>query len=179
MLTVKQFTFNPLQENTYVIYNEQGWCAIIDPGCYFSAEREALQQFIVEANLAPKFLLNTHCHLDHIFGNKFVHETYQLSLHLHKLEEMVLERGPASGAKWGLPFENYSGPLVFLEEGDQVKIGEDIHRKCLHALQSTGSWSGYDQNSRHPNRLGYGKLNSLYQTAHYAHHHSYGMSNNQ
>lgn len=145
MLTVKQFTFNPLQENTYVIYNEQGWCAIIDPGCYFSAEREALQAFIVEAKLAPKFLLNTHCHLDHIFGNKFVHETYGLSLHLHKLEELVLSYGAASGAKWGLPFENYSGPLVFLEEGDQVKIGEDILDILLTPGHSPGSICFYSK----------------------------------
>jgi glyoxylase-like metal-dependent hydrolase (beta-lactamase superfamily II) len=46
MMTIKQFTFNPLQENTYVIYSEKGECCIIDPGCYFTNERNELKNFI-------------------------------------------------------------------------------------------------------------------------------------
>ena len=65
MLQVKTFTFNPVQENTYVIYNDQGWCAIIDPGCYFSNERIELKSYIEQRKFTPKYLLNTHCHLDH------------------------------------------------------------------------------------------------------------------
>lgn len=139
MLAVKRFTFNPLQENTYVIYNDQGWCAIVDPGCYFPHEQDELQNFLEEQQLSPKILLNTHCHLDHVFGNKFVHERYGLTLHIHPKEVPVLERAPASGLKWGIPFENYSGPLNFLEEGDSVKIGEDTLDILLTPGHSPGS----------------------------------------
>ena len=72
MLTVQPFTFNPVQENTYVVYNEKKHCCIIDPGCYFASEEQELTDFIRSNGLQPVYLLNTHCHLDHIFGNRFV-----------------------------------------------------------------------------------------------------------
>ncbi len=125
MLKVKSFIFNPVEENTYVLYNEKDACCIIDPGCYFSIERKELQDFIEEQRLQPKFLLNTHCHLDHVFSNKFVHDQYGLPLQLHPKEQLVLEYAPAAGLQWGLPFENYQGPLIFLQEGTSIWLNND------------------------------------------------------
>jgi len=125
MLTTKVFSFSPIQENTYIVYNEQKDCCIIDPGCYFPAEEDTLKQFIMDEQLKPKYLLNTHCHLDHVFGNRFVHETWQLPLYLHPKEVLVLEYAPKSGERWNLPFRNYEGPFNFLKEGDIITIGND------------------------------------------------------
>lgn len=125
MLTVQPFTFNPLQENTYVVYNEKGQCCIIDPGCYFATEEEQLKNFIAQNELTPVYLLNTHCHLDHILGNNFVHKTYGLPLHLHQLEKPVLDYGPASGQLWQMPFEAYEGELQFIDEGETLRIADD------------------------------------------------------
>jgi hydroxyacylglutathione hydrolase len=119
------FTFSPVQENTYVLYNEQNKAIIIDPGCYFSAEQETLKNFINNTQLEPVRLLNTHCHLDHVFGNRWVSETWNLELWLHSGEEQMLKLAPLSGEKWGLPFDNYRGPLHFLEDGDTVLLGDD------------------------------------------------------
>src|ERR1700753_769935 len=104
MLTVRSFEFSPVQENTYVLFDQKDACCIIDPGCYFGNERTALGQFIEQQGLTPALLLNTHCHLDHVFGNKFVHDTWGLPLHLHEKEKVVLDNGPAFGLSWGLPF---------------------------------------------------------------------------
>ncbi len=125
MLKVKAFVFNAVQENTYVLYNEKNECVIIDPGSYLQEEKEALQEFIVNNNLSPKLLLNTHCHLDHVFGNKFIAETYGLKLHLHKEEEKVLQLAPTSGLMYQMPFDNYTGELIFLKEGDTINLGDD------------------------------------------------------
>ena len=125
MLTVKPFTFSPVQENTYVVYNETGECCIVDPGCYFGNERNELKEFIQNAGLTPKYLLNTHCHLDHVFGNHFVAETWGLILHLHENEQPVLEYAPTFGLSWGLPFDNYNGDLIFLREDDTIRLGGD------------------------------------------------------
>ena len=76
MFTVKAFTFSPISENTYLLYNEEREALLIDPGCYFETEREELQSFIATHNLQLRLLLNTHCHLDHVFGTKWVHNTY-------------------------------------------------------------------------------------------------------
>ncbi|MFL5809965.1 MAG: MBL fold metallo-hydrolase [Flavisolibacter sp.] len=139
MLTVQPFTFNPVQENTYVVYNEKGQCCIIDPGCYFASEEQELKGFIEKNALKPTYLLNTHCHLDHIFGNRFIHKTFGLLLYLNKLEEPVLEYGPASGQLWQLPFDNYDAELKFIEEGDVIRMGDDE----LHVLFTPGHSPGH------------------------------------
>jgi glyoxylase-like metal-dependent hydrolase (beta-lactamase superfamily II) len=143
MLSVKTFTFSPIQENTYVIYNEQKQCCIIDPGCYFPAERDELKTGIEKAGLTPVLLLNTHCHLDHVFGNRFVHETWGLTLHIHELEKPVLDFAPLSGQRWQLPFDNYEGPIVYLKEGNIMKIGDDELAIRFTPGHSPGSVSFY------------------------------------
>lgn len=145
MLTVQPFTFNPVQENTYVVYNEQKACCIIDPGCYFASEEAELKRFIEENGLKPVLLLNTHCHLDHIFGNRFVHKTWGLELSLNRLEEPVLAYGPTSGQLWQLPFDNYDGPLHYLDEGDTVRLGEDSLEVLFTPGHSPGSISFYSR----------------------------------
>ena len=111
MLNVKIFQFNPLQENTYLVYDNQKNCLIFDPGCYFDNERDVLVDFILKNGLLPVQLWNTHCHLDHVFGNKFIHEEYGLFLHIHEGEKKVLDRAPESGLMWNIPFDNYNGPI--------------------------------------------------------------------
>ncbi len=125
MFAVKAFTFSPVQENTYILYNEQKKAFIIDPGCYFDEERDELASFLQQTELQPIQLLNTHCHLDHVFGNKWIYETYGLELHLHVNEKQVLDFAPASGLMWNLPFDNYNGPLHWLKEGDEIEMGDD------------------------------------------------------
>ena len=132
MLQIQVLTFNPVQENTYLIFNEKKECIIIDPGCYYDNEKEALTVAIEQNNLQPKMLLNTHCHLDHVFGNKFIAERYNLTLHLHKAEEQLLKLAPASGLMFNLPFDNYAGEFIFLNEGNIVTLGAD-KLEVIHA----------------------------------------------
>lgn len=125
MLHIKIFTFNPVEENTYLLYNENKECCIIDPGCYDPRERQILQEYITENSLKPTLLLNTHCHFDHVFGNKFIHNTYGLELYIHKKEKIMLEYAPKSAQGYGLFFENYEGPVHFLAENDRMRLGDD------------------------------------------------------
>lgn len=144
MLHVKVFALNPVQENTYIVYNNNGKAIIIDPGCYSNAEQEMLKRFLEQNSLTPVQLLNTHCHLDHVFGNKWVYETFGLELHIHPNEELVLQYAPTSGLKWGLPFENYNGPLYFLHEGNSVFLDEDEFKILLTPGHSPGSICFYN-----------------------------------
>ena len=139
MIHIKAFTFSPISENTYVLYNNEGKAIIIDPGCYFPNEQETLKNFLTDNSLTPVYLLNTHCHLDHVFGNKWVHETYGLEPHLHPNEEAMLALAPVSGERWGLPFENYTGPLHFLNDGDSLFLGDTEIQVILAPGHSPGS----------------------------------------
>ena len=148
MLKIRQFTFNPVQENTYVVFNDKGACAIIDPGCYFDYEYKELTDFIDKNKLVPKCLLNTHCHLDHIFGNKFVAEKYGLKLQFHSSEKRLFDYAPTSGISWGLPFENYEGEIIFLKEGDKVQLGDDALEVFYTPGHSPGSITFYNEDAK-------------------------------
>jgi len=139
MIHIKAFTFSPISENTYVLYNDEGKAIIIDPGCYFPAEQETLKNFLTDTGLTPVQLLNTHCHLDHVFGNKWVHETYGLELYIHPNEAQMLELAPVSGERWGLPFQNYNGPIHFLNDGDTLLLGDTEIQVILAPGHSPGS----------------------------------------
>lgn len=132
MFLIKVLTFNPVQENTYVLYNDKNECVVVDPGCYSDEEKEILKSFIDKNHLQPKILINTHCHLDHVFGNKYVAEAYQLTLQIHKNEEYILQMAPTSGLMFNLPFDNYTEELKFLKEGDVVSLGND-HLEVIEA----------------------------------------------
>ena len=132
------FTFSPIQENTYLLWNEKGNALIIDPGCYFTAEEETLQSFIELEKLKPVQLINTHCHLDHVFGNKWVAEKYNLELFLHPDEKQVLQLAPAAGLMWGMSFDNYTGPLHFINAGDIIKLDDDELQVILALGHSPG-----------------------------------------
>lgn len=147
MLNVKIFQFNPLQENTYLIFNEQLQCIIIDPGCYTDKEQQAISQFIESKHLQPFLLVNTHCHLDHVFGNKFIHERYGLELHIHEGEQKVLEMAPTSGLMWNLPFDNYQGKLHFLDASTPIQIGDDQLEVIFTPGHSPASISFYSKKS--------------------------------
>ncbi|MET4142924.1 MBL fold metallo-hydrolase [Pedobacter sp. UYP1] len=123
MITLKQFTFNPYQENTYVLYDETGECVIIDPGMHDGREQNILAGWIKETKLKPVLLLNTHCHIDHVFGNKFVFDTWSLKPQFHKGELYILQAVPGYAPQMGLNYELSPEPEVFLEETGTVTFG--------------------------------------------------------
>lgn len=143
MLKIKSFQFSPIQENTYILYNGFNDCIIIDPGCYYDEEKDEFAAFIESKKLTPRLLLNTHCHLDHVFGNKFVADKYGLTLHLHEKEVPVLQFAPASGLMYNLPFDNYAGEFKFLEIGEHISMGKDKLEVLFTPGHSPGSVSFY------------------------------------
>lgn len=143
MLTIKSFCFNPFQENTYVLSDSSGQCMIIDPGCYYDQEKEELEAYIASGKLNPVMLVNTHCHLDHIFGNAFVSAKYSLPLHMHEKEVPVLDYAPAAGLMYNVPFENYSGTRIFIEEDRTISLGNHSFQVLFTPGHSPGSISLY------------------------------------
>ena len=88
MLNVKKFTFNPFSENTYVVTDEFKNAVIIDPGCYYKAEQNELDNYVLKNNLKLKSILHTHSHLDHMFGTAYLADKYNLDLWICK-EDLV------------------------------------------------------------------------------------------
>jgi len=150
MSLVAEFTFNPFQENTYVLHDETKECIIIDPGCFTQGEKDKLVQFITDNELKPVRLINTHCHLDHIFGNYFISEKYNLELEIHKGELPVLESVPMVCKNYGIPFsEPEVKPGRFIEEGEEIKFGNTVLKTLFTPGHSPASISFFCEKDRY------------------------------
>lgn len=121
---LQPFCFNPFSENTYIVADAHGQAAIIDPGCYDREEQQMLRDFIDEHNLKPVMLLNTHCHIDHVLGNHFVHRTYGLQPYLHERDESDLNRLESYAPVFGIRADASPAPAGYLEHGETLRVGE-------------------------------------------------------
>jgi hydroxyacylglutathione hydrolase len=123
MINVHHFTFNGFQENTYILFDETKSCVIIDPGCYSNEEQAVLANYIAENELVPVKLLNTHCHIDHVLGNRFVAEKYNIGLEMHAKDLPTLHATPEYGHTFGFNVDPSPEPTTLLEDGDVVQFG--------------------------------------------------------
>ncbi|MBK8500497.1 MAG: MBL fold metallo-hydrolase [Flavobacteriales bacterium] len=124
MLKVASFTFNPFQENTYVVHNgEQG--ILIDPGCWSTAEERELEAWFRDNGIAPVRLVLTHAHIDHVFGCAWAHKALGLLPQLHRADLALLRAAPRQGQMYGVPCEPSPEPERFIEEGSTIALGDD------------------------------------------------------
>jgi hydroxyacylglutathione hydrolase len=149
MTSIKHFTFNPFQENTYIISNQNKECFIIDPGCSNAQENSVLANYISENGLKPIMLLNTHCHIDHVMGNMFVANTYGLKLQAHQQEIPVLERGDDISRMYGVPYITSPNIDTYIDESNVLSLGETTFT-IIHAPgHSPGSICFYNESEKY------------------------------
>lgn len=127
MIQVHKLTFNPFQENTYILSDETGEAVIIDPGCYERTEQKYLVDYLAQKNLNPVRLLNTHCHIDHVLGNYFVASQFNLKLGIHKADIPTLKAIPDYAHLYGFNgYQESPEPDYFLEDGDEIRFGNSV-----------------------------------------------------
>lgn len=123
MLSVQSFTFNPFQENTYVLFDETNDAVIIDPGCSNRMEEKELSDWIASRKLVPRLILLTHSHIDHILGAYYVKDKYRVPLCIHRKDEETLRAGTVVAQMYGI--DNYTQAEAdrYVSEGEVVKFG--------------------------------------------------------
>ena len=124
MLKIKSFTFNPYQENTYLIFDDSKEAVVIDPGNYEAYENESISKFIDENKLQLKKIILTHCHLDHCLGNKYLNEKYGAELLIPFDERDLYKNVENIATLFG--FANYShlDENEYLKEKDKIEFGD-------------------------------------------------------
>ena len=138
MTKMRIFQFNSFQVNTFVIWDGTKECIIIDPGCLSEAERNVLTRFIADHQLRPTHLLNTHYHIDHILGNKYVKNHYHLSVEAHQAGDSFWKNASGWAANFGLNQDDLLAPDAYLKDGDEIKFGHS----SLNVLYTPGHADG-------------------------------------
>jgi len=141
-MRVDKLIFSPIEVNTYIISDNDGIAAIVDCGCYSRDEFERLKNFLYENKLKPAVLLNTHLHLDHIFGNHFVLENYGLKTRADEKEKPNLLSAPLHAEMFGLSMPEPPGPGEYITGGQTVRAG-DIKLRCISVPGHTAGSIAY------------------------------------
>lgn len=147
MLQVKKFTFNPFQENTFVVWDESLDCAIVDPGCYGPDEQKALTQFIEKNGLNPVLNLNTHAHIDHVMGNRFLLEKYGLEPQMHEADLRTLKAAAPYGVLIGLRMDDPPIPTQFIDVSKPIQFGQTTFSVFFTPGHAPGHVSFYHADS--------------------------------
>ncbi len=139
MFQIKTFTFNPFQENTYLLINEHNEGILIDPGCSNTDEEQELSDFLTQNNIELKLLLHTHTHVDHVLGYEFIHRTYGLITQMHELELPIFRAVKSYASNYGFIYQEGPEPEILLKDGDIISFGSDSLEVLLCPGHSPGS----------------------------------------
>ncbi len=121
---VHKFTFNPFQENTYLVWDDTQKAVLIDPGCYEAHEQAEVLKVVSENGLEVVSLLNTHCHIDHVLGNAWAKRTFNVKLGIHPKDEPTLKSIPLYAPQYGFAQYEATEPDFWLNEEEPFHWGE-------------------------------------------------------
>lgn len=147
MINIEHFTFNAFQTQCFVVWDKDGHCAFIDPGAADSSEKERLTSFVASKGLTPVCIILTHGHFDHIYGMADLVRRYGIPVYVHRSEAFTLENtNPYVCSAFGLPLpdtfpllgEGEESSVVFVAEGDEIKVGE----LSLEVIETPGHTTG-------------------------------------
>ena len=141
--------FNPIQENTYVVWDESGEAVVIDAGNMGERENEALAKFIADNGLKPVLALNTHGHFDHLLGVNFLRERYGVKLALSSKDEFLLKNASVSAELFGIRADSLPESIdIDLEGEEMVKFGNTELRIISVPGHTPGHVAFYEPESK-------------------------------
>lgn len=144
MLSIQTFTFNAFSENTYVVSDETKAAVIIDPGCYTRQEQQELTSYVETNRLKINFILNTHCHVDHVLGNYFAKEKFKAPLLIHQIEDAQLRAVKNYAPVYGFTGYTPAEPDQFIGETDAVEFGNTSWKILFLPGHAPGHIGFYD-----------------------------------
>ncbi len=148
-MNIKTFVFNPIQENTYVLWDDTKECVVVDAGNLSAREDRMLAEFIEEQGLKPVLAVNTHCHFDHILGVEFVRETYGVKFAALSADLAILKSGSASGAMFGMELGALPETIdIDLAAVGEVRFGNTVLRVILTPGHTPGCVSLLHEESK-------------------------------
>ena len=142
-----RLTFNPFQENTYVLAGASGRAVVVDPGMSDRAEREEFDAFLRERGLELEACWLTHAHIDHVLGVPHVYDAYGLRPRLHPRERPVYEANAQVASMYGMALAPLPDPLYELADDAVAEGAGHALRQLLAPGHSPGSVCFYQEDA--------------------------------
>lgn len=124
MINIKDFSFNPFQENCYLLWDSSNRGIIVDPGCYDNEELAEFQDYIEKKGITPIAILLTHGHFDHVFGVKYLAGHYAIPVYMSKEDEVIIQNNDKFSKVFGLKAPDVDFETADIEDGDILNFGE-------------------------------------------------------
>ena len=144
MISIKTFSFNPYETNSYVCYSG-GEAVLVDASASSPSERGEVVRFLEEQGLTVRHLLLTHAHFDHIVGCAFFGRKYSLQWHAHPDCTPMLRFAGIQGAFVGMRVEKPPLPVLPLREGNRIALGSAVLKVLYTPGHAPGSVCFYDR----------------------------------
>lgn len=119
-MLLETFPVGPLQCNcSIIVCPETKEAAVIDPG----GDADKIIEKCEKDGYQIKYLLHTHAHFDHIVGARAVKEKTGAKICLHKEDEWLYNNVTKQGAMFGFQFTDPLPIDHYLQDEEEVKIG--------------------------------------------------------
>ncbi|HIW64971.1 MAG TPA: MBL fold metallo-hydrolase [Candidatus Alistipes intestinipullorum] len=141
-------TFNPIQENTYVVWDDTRECIVIDAGNSNPREDAALDNFILQQELKPVLAVNTHGHFDHTLGVEHVKQRYGVPFALSSKDQFLVDNAATSGSIFGVKIGTMPTADLDLDTMEEVRFGESVLRVIRTPGHTPGHVALYDPASK-------------------------------
>lgn len=139
-MKIAALPFNPIQENTYVVWDDTKECVIIDAGNSNPREHAALDNFILEHGLKPVMAINTHGHFDHTLGVEHLRRHYNIPFALSAKDQFLLDNAATSASIFGVPVGDMPATIdIDLDTQSEVKFGNTT----LQVIATPGHTPGH------------------------------------
>lgn len=148
-MKVIQIPVNPFQMNSYIYFDENSKEGVIfDPAAYGETEEDYIKKIIEDNGIKIKYIINTHGHIDHILGNKFAKDYFNVPILMHKKDMPFYDKVVNQGAAYGIDVIEPPPVDEFIDENSKISIG-DIEFKILYTPgHSPGSLTFIDDKNK-------------------------------
>lgn len=145
MIKIRKFVFNTFMVNTYLLSDDSGTAVVIDPACYEPLEQEEFRNYITASGLRIVRCINTHCHVDHVLGSRFIADTYGVRPEYHKDSVVFFHTLSEIASSFGYDAGDAPEPLRFLEDNETITWGGSSLKVLFTPGHAAGSVCFYSE----------------------------------